>query len=113
MKTVETKGGMIFEVITSRKEILSYIMDNYIDNKDFIDDDFALFIRYKDGSYYYLGGADEEGKFRKTGIETVIESNPGTTVLYGNFRIYNIDNIEEEYSREVDSEEKFWNADVA
>lgn len=112
MKTIETKGGMIFEVMESRKEVLSYIMDGYITNKDFIDDDFALFIRYKDGSSYYLGGANEEGKFKKTGIETVIESNPATSVLYGNFRIYNIDNIEEEYSEEADSEEKFWNADV-
>lgn len=112
MKTIETKGGMIFEIAESLKEIKSVIMDCYIDNKDFIDDDFALFIRYKDGSSYYLGGNDEEGKFKKTGIEAVIESNPATTTLYGNYRIYNIDNIEEEYSEEVDSEEKFWNADV-
>lgn len=112
MKTIETKGGMIFEVMTSRKEILSYIMDCYINNKDFIDDDFSLYIQYKDGSSYYIGGNDEEGKFRKTGIETVVESNPATTVLYGNYKIYNIDDIEEEYSEKVDDEEKFWNADV-
>ena len=113
MKTIETKGGMIFEVVESLKEIKSYIMDCYIDNKEFIDDDFALYIRYKDGSEYYLSGSDENGKFKKTGIETVIESNHCTCVLYGNYRIYNVDNIEEEYSEEADSENCFWNADVA
>ena len=89
------------------------IMDCYIDNKDFIDDDFSIYIQYKDGSFYYLSGATEEGKFRKTGIETVIESNPATTSLYGKYRIYNIDDIDEEYSDAVDNDEKFWNADVA
>lgn len=113
MKTIETKGGMIFEVYESLKEIKSMIMDCYIDNKDFIDDDFALYIEYKDGSFYYLSGATEEGKFKKTGIATVIESNPATTSLYGNYRIYNIDDTAETYSEAVDNEEKFWNADVA
>lgn len=113
MKTIETKGGMIFEVYESLKEIKSMIMDNYINNKDFIDDDFALYIQYKDGSFYHLIGATESGKFKKTGIETVIESNPCTTSVYGKYRIYNIDNTEETYSEEVDSEETFWNADVA
>lgn len=113
MKTFETKGGMIFEVYESRKEILTMIMDCYIDNKDFIDDDFSLFVQYKDGSFYYLSGATEKGRFKKAGIETVIESNPATTSLYGNYRIYNIDDTEEAYSEEADDEEKFWNADVA
>ena len=113
MKTIETKGGMIFEVCETRKEIMAYIMDAYINNKEWLDDDFALYIRYKDGSDYYLSGADEDGKFKKTGIETVIESNPATCVLYGNYRIYNIDDIDEEYSEENDDENKFWNADVA
>ena len=83
MKTIETKGGMIFEVIESLKEIKSYIMDGYIDNKEFLDDDFALYIRYKDGSEYYLCGAVEDGRFKKTGIETVIESNPSSYIIYG------------------------------
>lgn len=113
MKTIETKGGMFFEVSESLKEIKSYIMDCYIENKEFLDDDFALYIRYKDGSEYYLSGTGEEGKFKKTGIETVVESNPATCVLYGNYKIYNIDNIEEEYSEEIDTEDHFWNADVA
>lgn len=113
MKTIETKGGMIFEVIESLKEIKSYIMDGYIDNKEFLDDDCALYIRYKDGSEYYLCGAVEDGKFKKTGIETVIESNPSTYIIYGKYRIYNIDDTDEEYSQETDDEEKFWNVDVA
>ena len=113
MKTIETKGGMIFEVIESLKEIKAYIMDGYIDNKEFLDDDFALYIRYKDGSEYYLCGATEDGRFKKTGIETVIESNPSSYIIYGKYRIYNIDDIDEEYRQETDDEEKFWNVDVA
>lgn len=113
MKTIETKGGMIFEVCESLNEVKSYIMDAYINNKEFIDDDFSLYIRYKDGSEYYLSGATEDGKFKKTGIETVVESNPATCVIYGNYRIYNLDDIDETYNEENDSEEKFWNVDVA
>lgn len=113
MKTIETKGGMIFEVVESLKEIKSYIMDCYIANKEFLDDDSTLYIRYKDGSDYYLSGQNEDGKFKKTGIETVIESNASTTVLYGNYNIYNIDNTSESYSEENDNEDKFWNADIA
>mgnify|MGYP001537681936 CR=1 FL=1 len=53
MKIIETKGGQIFEISTL-KEIIPYIMDNYINNKDFLDDDSSLFVAYKDGSSYYI-----------------------------------------------------------
>ena len=114
MKTIETpKSQQIFEIFESRKEALAYIMDCYINNKEWLDDDSSLFIEYADGSCYYISGAEEDGKFKKTGIKTVIESNPATFSLYGDYRIYNIDDIDEEYSEENDSEEKTWNVDVA
>ncbi len=110
MKIIETKGGQIFEISTL-KEIIPYIMDNYINNKDFLDDDSSLFVAYKDGSSYYISGAEETGKFKKSGIKTIIESNPATFVLYGNYRIYNIDDVEMTYSVENDREEITWNVE--
>ena len=110
MKTIETKGGQFFEIETL-KGIVPYIMDCYINNKEFLDDDSSLFIEYKDGSYYYISGCEESGKFKKSGIKTVIESNPATFVLYGDYRIYNIDDTEMTYSEENDSENITWNVE--
>ncbi|WP_195615488.1 hypothetical protein [Intestinimonas butyriciproducens] len=113
MKTKETpKSKQVFEICT-RKEITEYMMDCYITNKEFLDDDSSLYVEYKDGSHYYISGAVEEGRFKKSGIKVVIESNPSSFVLYGAYRIYNIDDTDEEYSDEADNEEKTWNVDVA
>lgn len=113
MKTITTpKSQQIFEVCTL-KEIMEYMMDCYITNKDFWDDDSSLYVEYKDGSHYYISGAIEEGRFKKSGIRAVIESNSASFVLYGAFRIFNMDDTNEEYSDEVDDECKTWNVDVA
>ena len=106
------KSKQYFDIFDSRKEAIAFIMDSYINNKEWIDDDFSLYIEYNDGSCYYLSGTVEDGKFKKTGIKTIIESNPSSFSLYGEYRIYNTDNTEEEYSEENDSEEKTWNVDV-
>lgn len=111
MKTIETKGGMIFEIWTSRKEALHDIDMLDFDMEWWGEDD-ALYIKYKDGSHFYIG-SEIEGKFKRTNIETIIYSNSATTCLYGNYRIYNMDDTAETYSEAVDSEEKFWNADEA
>lgn len=111
MKEFTTKGGQIFDIFASLNEAKAYIMDNYINNKEFIDDDFALFIEYKGGSYYYLCGSEECGTFKKTGIKTIIESNPATFTLWGEYRIYNIDDTDEEYSAEIDDESICWNVE--
>ena len=110
MKTITTKGGQIFEIETL-KGIIPYVMDCYINNKEWLDDDFSLYIEYKDGSFYYISGAEESGKFRKNGIKTIVESNPSTFILYGDFRIYNIDDVEMTYSEENDSEDITWNVE--
>lgn len=107
MKTIETKGGQIFEVMTL-KEVKEQI-NNEAATMD--DDDYTAFIEYADGSTYYNSGSLTEGKLKKSGIVTAIFSNPCTTQVYGEYKIYNMDNTEEEYSTEVDSEEKMWNVE--
>lgn len=109
MKTIETIGGQVFEIYETLKEIKSMIMDCYINNKEYLIEQ-SLFIEYKDGTTYYLSDTEEEGTFKKTGIKTVIESNPCTFSLYGDYRIYNVDDMDMEYSEENDTDEDIiWN----
>ena len=70
------------------KGIKEVIKDNYIENKDYVDDDMFLFIRYKDGSTYVMDGSGEEGKFKWNGIKTVIEDNGSTYSVYGDWDYY-------------------------
>lgn len=113
MKTIETKGGMIFEIWESRKEALNDIdmLDMDLEYYDWSDD--ALYIEYKDGSHFYIGSGEIEGKLKRNNIKAIVYSNPATTCLFGDYRIYNIDNTDETFTEEADSEEIFWNADVA
>ena len=121
MKQIETAEGQLFEIWTSRTEALhdiTTIIDDiryaleHPENPYMVIDD-SVWIQYKDGSHYYIGDQGEEGKFRKTGISCIIDENSATTMLYGDFVIYNIDNMDELYSPEVDETWKFWNADPA
>lgn len=73
----------VFEYKTL-KGILQQIMDNFINNKDYMSDDMTLYIEYKDGSTYYLGGSFDDGKFKKTGIKNVIIDD-GTYAVYGDW----------------------------
>lgn len=66
------------------KEVINLIMDNYINNKDYLDEEQYVSIEYKDGSSYTLYGNGEEiGKFKKSGIVKVIEDNGNTYSVYG------------------------------
>lgn len=117
MQYIEPLNGQVFEIWTSRTEALHDIADIIDGIKDsmtryrFIDD--GVWIQYNDGSHYYIGELGEEGKFRKTGISCIIYENAETTALYGKYVIYNIDNMDELYSPEVDETWKSWNADPA
>ena len=114
MITITTKGEQIFEVWENRKEALHDIADiindirfaNEIGQRT---DDF-LWVQYKDGSHYCIGEEGEEGKFKKTNIEAIIDENACTTMIWGKVDIYNIDDIDEKYSEENDDELKLWNA---
>lgn len=115
MKTIETKGGQIIEVWESLKEALHDLqtLSDDTDKFSFMFEEDTLLIKYKDGKYFTAAGfsGEIEGKFRKTCIETIIYSNSSTTVVYGDYRIYNMDDVDEEYTEENDTEEKMWNVD--
>lgn len=91
MRTIELVNGQIIEEYSSIKEIRQYIEDSYINNKDFLDGDSSLWIEYKDGSIYYICGTEEEGTYKKTGIKTVVESNPSTYSVYGSYQLIKTD----------------------
>lgn len=112
MKTIVTKGGQYFEIWESRKEALKDIEDNVSWARDtgYWDSDSTLYIGYNDGTCFYVDDSGNfEGKFRKTNIKSIIYSNACTTMLYGEYEIYNIDDVDEKYSEEIDSEDKMWN----
>lgn len=109
MKTIETKGGQIFEIWESRKEAIHDIEMMEMD-PEWWDSNDTLYISYKDGSCFYIGDDGiAEGKFKKTGIVSIIYSNTCTVAAYGEYTIYNIDDIDETYTEENDDEEKCWN----
>lgn len=91
IKQKELANGQIIEEYTSLKEIKSYIEDCYINNKDFLDDESSLYIEYKDGSTYSICVYEEEGKYKRTGIKTVIEDNPSTYAVYGDYKLVKTD----------------------
>lgn len=110
MKEITTQNGQIFEIFESRKEAIGWI--KFYDFNDMPEDD-SVFIQYKDGSHFYAGnGWEVEGTFKKNNIDTIIVQNACTTQLFGNYRIYNMDDIDEEYSEAIDDEYKDWNADI-
>lgn len=111
MKTIITKGGQCFEIWESRKEALKDVVENimWLDDTECWDSDSTLYIGYKDGTCFYIDDfGHREGKFKKTGITSIIFSNACTTAVYGECEIYNIDDVDEKYSPENDSEEKIW-----
>jgi hypothetical protein len=113
MKVLETKSGQIFEMWESRKEALHDVAD-IIDGIRYANEigqrtDDLLWVQYKDGSHYCISEEGEEGKFKKINIEAIIDENDCTTMIWGKVDIYNIDDIDEKYSKENDDESKFWN----
>ena len=105
MKDIITKNGQIFEVLENLSEVRSWIF--CLDIEELGDD--TLYIEYKDGSKVFAGWNGEvEGKMKKTGIKTVIYNNDCTSMVYGEYRIYNLDDVDEEYSEENDAESKDW-----
>lgn len=115
MRYIDTKSGQTFEIWDSRQEALHDVADIIEGIKGQLDmygttyD--SLWIQYNDGSHYYLGDIGEDGKFKKTGISCTIYENESTTQVYGNYVIYNMDDMDEIYSPDVDEPGKFWNVD--
>lgn len=113
MKTLTTKSGQIFEITHSQKEFRDFSCAYWNRQHGYpLDEDTFLYILYKDGSSYYLSYDAEEGVFKSYNILGMMESNAATYVIYGSFRIYNMDDIEEEYCESVDEDNKSWNVDI-
>ena len=96
MKSIELSNGQIVEVIKNLKDAIEFIKDCYVENKDYLDDDSSLYVESKDGSYYYLSESEEKGKFKRTGIKTVIEDNPCTYTVYGKWKAIKTDDNEDD-----------------
>lgn len=112
MKKTVTKNGQEFYIWGSRKEALkdvAVILEGmkcaFVEGAEMDD---SLYIKYKDGRIYSFDKFGESGKFRKTNFDTVIYSNDVVSVVYGEAVLRNVDNYDEIYSPEKDSEEKNW-----
>ena len=112
MKKIVTKSGQEFIIWSSRKEAskeLSVILEGmkcaFVEGAEMDD---SIYIKYKDGRTYSFNKFEETGKFRKTNFDVVIFSNDCVSVAYGQVVLRNIDDYEEIYSPEKDSEEKIW-----
>ena len=116
MNTITTKSGQILEFWESRAEAIHDVVNLINDmkltaklggptNED------SIWVQYKDGSHYYLGDLGEDNSFKKTNISSIIYENGSTTCVYGKVVIYNLDNVAEIYSEEVDESYKYWNVD--
>lgn len=113
MKSFETKSGQVFEIWESRKEALHDVIDiidglRYANKIGQRTDDY-LWIQYKDGNHYCISEEGEEGVFKKINIESIMSENDCTIMIWGKVDIYNIDDVDEKYSKENDDESKFWN----
>jgi hypothetical protein len=87
MTTIKKENGQIFEIFNTQSEAVEMIKDCFKNNKEWLSDDDTLYIRYKDGSSYYLSEGIEEGSFKRIGLELVIISNGSTNQLFGTFEI--------------------------
>lgn len=96
MTSIELANGQLIDIMENLKEVKKFIDDAYINNREYLDDDSSLYVEYKDGSHYYLHGADEEGAYKKTGIKTVIEDNPCTYTVYGDYELVKVDENEDD-----------------
>lgn len=116
MTTFTTKSGQIFEQWESRAEAIHDVLNIIHDMKLAIQlcghtNEDSLWIQYKNGSHYHLSDYEDNNKFKKTNISSIIYTNENTTCIFGNTILYNIDNIDEIYSEDIDASDKFWNVD--
>lgn len=98
MKTIEktTRDGdiQIFEIITSRKELKSFLRDLFFDSiyseyKTGIweDGDSSVDFYDKEGSYYGYREGDQVKRPNVANITKLVSVNSGSTVIYGDIEI--------------------------
>ncbi len=78
---------IIVEEFESLKEAKEMINDCFINNRDYIGGEDSLYILYKDGSCYILDRHIEIGRYKKTGIKSVVIDNPNTYQVYGRYNL--------------------------
>lgn len=95
---MKTKKDRIFRIkdidcdviveFCTRKSLLENI-SYYIENMEngFYDEDTTYCIRYKDGTVDYIDQDYDGHKIKKINIESIVENNPCTSVVFGNFEI--------------------------
>ena len=70
---------------TNIKEVTEMIETYRFGIIDAINTDFSLFVQYKDGRFYHLCNNGEDGIYKNTGIVKVLEINPRTSYVYGQY----------------------------
>lgn len=98
--SIEMSNGQIFETMTKPK-LISYIKDiNSSTTEDnegnkYLPQDLSIAIKYSDGSTIVLGDSDPipGGRLKTRGIVAYVEDNSATTVIYGDVKIENYNEI--------------------
>ena len=98
--SIEMSNGQIFETMTKPK-LISYIKDiNSSTTEDnegnkYLPQDLSVAIKYSDGSTIVLGDSDPipGGRLKTRGIVAYVEDNSATTVIYGDVKIENYNEI--------------------
>lgn len=113
MKTINTLGGQEINILTRRKtEVKAFICGLNYTKEDwdngFWDSDATLYLEYLDGTTCYIADTSYEGKVKLGKIKTLIYGDAWGNTVYGEYEIINIDDTDERYSPENDSEDKIW-----
>jgi hypothetical protein len=88
MKKIEKDNGQIFEIIESKKELKSFLIDTLSPfDKIWNDDDSSLSFYDVDGNCHSFAMGDKLEKINTSKIESLIEINDSTIVIYGNVEI--------------------------
>lgn len=87
MKNIDLGNGQYIEKMTLN-EAIKYtqqaIEDFQYTNTESED---TYLVVYKNGTTFYLGDGEMMGKFKKTGIKSVIINNPETFCVYGKYQV--------------------------
>ena len=96
MKTKENRYFYIKDIdctttveFATRKDLLDY-MDEYIDNLQyewFDPSDNSYEILYNDGTFDYIDSFYDGHKIKRQHIASIVNTNPCTSVVYGNFEM--------------------------
>lgn len=104
--SITMENGDILERYT-QKEMLSILRD--LKDNSVMDDDIAIDIMYKDGTYKGYRGGDDTSKMKLSNIDTVIYNNDATQGFSGkNIKIENYREIYENWGDDDD-----WRIDFA